>query len=212
MRTSKWFLMPFLFFVLINANANAQNFLFKHPRQGGFKFVKNDRYDFSNWQHFTGSGIVAVGFYRILKKRRVKHAKLKAGLLASTVGLLKEWEDGYREGWGIHDSVFNQLGILSFLLFQNVTQFTFTVMPVIAGAEDFGFGLQFFRTSEMPYLRTSFGVFLEYTNHGRTWVGLDSHVRLYGNTTLRFGASMINLQDPNRFEFRPNIGLGFHLF
>jgi len=211
MRT-KWIFLSLLFFVSIYSEASAQNFLFKHPRHGGFKFIKNDRYDFSNWQHFTGSGIMAVGLLRVFREKNIRHAKLKAGLLASTIGLLKELEDGYREGWGMHDAIFNQLGIVSFLLLNNYTKFTLTVMPVVASTEDFGFGLRFFQTKELPVVRTSFGVFIEYNQARRTWVGLDSHIRLYGRASLRLGAAMIELRDANRFRFEPNVGFGFRLF
>lgn len=208
---NKWFFAPLLVVLVFFSSAHAQYFLFKHPRHGGFKFVPHDRYDFSNWQHFTGSGMLAVGFFKLFRKKNIRHAKVKAALLASTLGLLKEFEDGYREGWGVHDTIFNQLGIVSFLLLQNYTGFTLTVMPVMASAHDVGFGVRFFRSREIPFVRTSFGVFLNYNNNRRTWVGLDAHIRVHGRTSVRFGASMIKLQDANRFQFRPNIGLGFQL-
>ena len=190
----------------------AQNFLFKEPRQGGFKIKKNERFDFTNAQHFTGSGILAVGTHKIFRDAGIKHNKICAALFATTIGLLKELEDGYRDGWGMKDVVFNELGIFTFLLLSDYTHYTLTFKQVISGPNDYGAGIRFFRTSEFTPLNASLGIYVVYDNKKDTWVGVDSHFRLLGRAELHLSVSAINLNNANLLYLRPNLGFGFRLF
>ncbi|MFQ5650454.1 MAG: hypothetical protein ACE5IY_10980 [bacterium] len=199
------------FLAMLISNAPAQNFLFKQPRRGGFKFKQHDEFDFTNAQHFTGSGILAVGFYRLLQHTHIRKPKVMASLLATGVGLLKELEDGYREGWGMKDVLFNELGIMTFLILNEYTRFTLTLKQVIISPDDYGAGIRFFRSADLTPLNASFGVYLIHTNNRETWVGLDSHFSLIEKLEFHVGSSMINLGYANRFHFRPNVGFGIRL-
>jgi len=202
-----------LFFGMwIPTTASAQYFLFKQPRHGGFKIKPNDQFDFSNIQHFTGSGILATGFYHILQDRGMAHPKLLAGLLATGVGLLKEFEDGYREGFGMKDVLSNEFGIATFLLANKLTHFTVTVKQVISGPNDYGLGLRFFRTGEISPLKTTFGVYVVRDNHADTWVGLDSDVGLDKRLELHFGVSLLKLENSNFTSISPTFGFAYRLF
>ncbi len=200
------------FLVLSSSTAEAQYFLFKQKRRGGFKVKPHDELDFSNAQHFTGSGMVAVGFYRIFRNTNMKYPKLFAGLMASGVGLLKEVEDGYREGFGVKDVIFNELGITAFLLSSNLTHFTLAIKQVVTTSDDYGVGVRFFRTTEFLPLQASFGLYTIRNNHEETWVGIDSSIHLYKELQLSFGMSMIKLETSNFAEFRPNFGLAYQIF
>ncbi len=203
----------FLLFALVGrSDVLAQDFLFKAPRQGGFKFKKNDKFDFSNTQHFSGSGVVAIGFYMALKNTSVRYPKAMAGIMASMVGLLKELEDGYRDGWGNKDVLFNELGILTFLLLSDYAHYTLTFKQIVAGPDDYSVGVRFFRTSDFTPLRASFGFYVEYDNHHETWVGIDSHFALFGRAEGHVGVSLANLRNANELHWRPNFGLGFRIF
>lgn len=193
-------------------SSKAQNFLFKHPRDNTFKIKQVDNYDFTNAQHFTGSGILSVGFHKFLHNQGVRHAKVWASLLATGVGLLKEYEDGYREGWGMKDVVFNELGIVTFLFLSDVTHYTVTFKQVIIGPDNYGAGIRFFRTSDFSALNSSLGIYTILDNRQRTWVGVDMHFGVFEKMEAHVGASMINLDNANIYEFRPNFGFALRLF
>lgn len=190
-------------------NARSQNFIFKYPRTGGFKVKDRDKFDFSNAQHYTGSGILAVGFYKLLADTPIKHEKLVAGLAACLVGLAKEIEDGYREGFGEKDLLFNQLGIISFLFLSELTHYTLTLKYIVGGDQDYGLGLRFFRTNDFSPLKISLGLYAIRDVNGKSWVGMDSHFNLHKNAEIHMGASAVDINDANAFHFRPNIGLAF---
>ncbi len=199
-----------LLFPVFCQTAHAQNFLFKEPRSGGFKIRQNDALDFTNSQHFVGSGILALALHQAIRNTEVKHPKVLAGILASGIGLLKEYEDGYREGWGTYDYVFNQLGIISFLLASELTHFTVTVDQVLNSGRDIGVGLRFFATDTFSPLNASFGVYVMRNLSRETWVGLDTHMELLDHAELHFGMSMINLSEAGRRQMRLNIGLAYN--
>jgi len=205
-------ILALFFGVTVPTIASAQYFLFKQPRHGGFKIKSDDPFDFSNIQHFTGSGILATGFYHIFHDRGMKRPKLLAGLLASGVGLLKEFEDGYRDGFGMKDVLANEFGIATFLLATKLTHFTVTVKQVVSGPSDYGFGLRFFRTGEISPLRTTFGVYVIRDNHKETWVGLDSDVGLDKRLELHFGMSLLRLENANLARISPTVGLAYRFF
>ena len=191
----------------------AQKYLFGEPRQGSFKFVNDDRFDVTNGMHFSGSGMLAVGFYKFFKADGSPHPKLNAAVIACALGLLKEFEDGYREGWGIKDSIFNQLGILSFLLLGDHLHFTATLEQALSTAENYSFGVRYLRTSEFTPLNTSLGLFAHYNTRKVTEFGADMHFPLFGKTELHLGLTLATMKgDAVKIVQRPNVGLGFKLF
>lgn len=191
----------------------AQKYLFGEPRQGSFKFVNDDRFDVTNGMHFSGSGMLAVGFYKFFKADGSQHPKLNAAVIACALGLLKEFEDGYREGWGIKDSIFNQLGILSFLLLGDHLHFTATFEQALSTSENYSLGVRYFKTSEFTPLNTSLGLFAHYNTRKVTEFGADMHFFLFGKTELHLGLTLATMKgDAVKMVQRPNVGLGFKLF
>jgi len=90
-----------------------------YPRDGRFKqiasqndpwfFVDEEHWDIKapdKWQHFTGSYLVQ----KLLSRRLNKYI---SALLIFSLGMVKEYEDGYREGWSVRDLTVNSLGILA---------------------------------------------------------------------------------------------------
>ncbi len=198
--------------ILIVIQSEVQGQLFDSPRRGGFKFIKNDNFDITNAQHFVGSGIVAVGFYKLFKPLSMSHPKVAAGLVTSFLGLLKEYEDGHREGFGKKDAIFNQIGIVTFLLLSEYSNYTLTYEQIISSPNNLGLGIRFFRTADFTPLKTSIGLFIYYDNYDDTWLGVDTHLLLLSRTELHIGLSIVKLADPNHAYIRPNIGVGFKLF
>jgi hypothetical protein len=212
MRIAVFGIVGLLCLAALNTDLCAQNFLFKHPRQGGFKFVQHDGADVTNLEHFAGSGILAIGAYNVYGRMGWRHAKLKAGLTACAIGLLKEFEDGYREGWGRMDTFANQVGIVTFLLLSDYAHFTLGIEQLFQGIDDYGLGVRFFRFAQLTPLKASFGFFALYNAHRQPWVGVDTHFLLLGRSEVHMGFSMINLQSANRLNVKPNIGISFFLF
>jgi len=90
-----------------------------YPRDGKFKqlapqndpwfFVDEENWDIKapdKWQHFTGCYFTQ----KLLSKRMNKYF---SALLVFCLGVAKEYEDAYREGWSARDLAVNSLGILS---------------------------------------------------------------------------------------------------
>ncbi len=202
-----------LVFLLTGLSPAKAQYLFSEPRQGGFKFIGDDRFDVTNGMHFSGSGMLAVGFYKFFKADGSPHPKLNAALVSSALGLLKEFEDGYREGWGIKDSFFNQLGILSFLLMGDQLHFTATLEQALSTSENYSFGVRYFKTSVFTPLHTSLGLFALYNTRKVTEFGVDMHVFLFARTELHLGLVLATMKgDAVKMVQRPNVGLGFKLF
>jgi len=199
------------FFAFVPA-VHSQNFLFKEPRHGGFKIKKDDNFDFTNAQHFLGTGVLVVGLYKGIRATRQSHPKLTAALLATTIGLLKELEDGYREGVGVKDIIFNELGMFTFLFLADYTHYTLTLKQMVITPDEYGIGIRFFRTSDFTPFKASLGFYAIRDNHDRSWAGADTHFKLHRNLEFHFGASLVDLAQANRFQFRPNIGLAFRFF
>ncbi|HEX9653881.1 MAG TPA: hypothetical protein VGA99_09225 [bacterium] len=201
-----------LLVILYLQNAFGQNYLFDEPRQGGFKFIPNDHLDITHAMHYTGSGMLARGFYNLYQSRGMKHPKLWAGLTACSIGLLKEYEDAYRTGWGRIDTIFNQLGIISFLMLKDYTRYSITVEEVVTADRQFGVGIRFFRSEQFSPLRASVGLFGYYDTHNDVWFGIDSHFWLIGRTELHTGITLFKLQEPNRPHVQPTAGFAFRLY
>ncbi|MFQ5676317.1 MAG: hypothetical protein ACE5G1_10505 [bacterium] len=191
----------------------AQKYLFSEPRHGGFKFKSHDPFDITNTLHFSGTGMLAYGFYKLLRLKGTKHSKLKAGLLASGLGFLKEFEDGYREGWGHKDVMFNELGIISYLLLSDYLHFTATFEQVISSDRNYGIGIRYFKTSEVTPLNASVGLFYLYTTQKESELGVDLHFFLLAKSQLHLGFAFVQFKDAAVFAVgRPNLGIGFKLF
>lgn len=95
---------------------------FTHPDKGYFSFQPPSRdpwYWVENggspdkWEHYMGN--YAGG---LILKNRV--GTVKTIVLLSTVNFLKEWGDGYREGFSVRDMGANTLGLLASLLNQKL--------------------------------------------------------------------------------------------
>ncbi len=114
MRMKTLFFLITLLLVLPNLS-HAWNY----PRDGRFKkiasqsdpwfFVDDEHWDIKapdKWQHFTG----CYASQKLLSKHMNKYF---SGLLILSVGLYKEYEDAYREGWSARDITVDVLGIVS---------------------------------------------------------------------------------------------------
>jgi len=94
-------------------------FGWNYPRDGKFKqlrpqndswfFVDEEHWDIKapdKWQHFTG----CYASQKLLSRHMNKYL---SGLLLFSIGVYKEYEDAYREGWSARDLAVDVLGILS---------------------------------------------------------------------------------------------------
>ena len=90
-----------------------------YPRDGRFKqiasqndpwfYVDEELWDIKapdKWQHFTGCYLTQ----KLLSKGMNKYL---SALLIFSLGVAKEYEDAYREGWSPRDLAVNSLGIIS---------------------------------------------------------------------------------------------------
>jgi hypothetical protein len=154
--------------------------------------------------------MLAVGFYEILRSQDVSHAKMKAALLSFSCGMLKEAEDGYREGWGRIDTIFNQLGILSFLLLSDYAKFTLGIEQTYARVNDFGLSVRFFDFDRLP-MNSSIGFYALYNTKEESYAGVDLHFPLLGRSDLHFGLNMVKLTEATHMRLQPNIGMSFKL-
>jgi hypothetical protein len=114
MRIKTLFFLMALFFA-VPSFSHAWNY----PRDGKFKqlasqndawfFVDEEHWDIKapdKWQHFTGCYVTQ----KLLSKRMNKYF---SALLVFSLGVAKEYEDAYREGWSARDLAVNSLGIIS---------------------------------------------------------------------------------------------------
>ena len=106
---------------LILCASSFAGILFSHPREGQFKFVSPgedyryyvnaDQLAFQTpdkWQHFMGNFLLA-------KPTEKKIGRWPTIALFSSVNILKEFEDGYREGASVRDLGVGIAGMLSSL-------------------------------------------------------------------------------------------------
>jgi len=97
----------------LKADAWTIPLLFEEPRHSGFKVRESVGYDASNAIHLFGSAFMYNSLDRVLCN--IWHDRHNAHLVAAgaTIGLgvLKELEDGYREGWDNRDFACNVLGV-----------------------------------------------------------------------------------------------------
>ncbi len=80
-----------------------------HPQRDSWFYVDYERWDIKapdKWQHFTGSYLSQKLLSRHLNQY------LSASLIMG-LGIVKEYEDGYREGWSPRDLAADFLGVLS---------------------------------------------------------------------------------------------------
>lgn len=106
------------------------NFWSSYPRDGRFKqlparadmwnYVDEERWAIrapDKWQHF-------IGCYLSQKLLQKKFGKWKAFLITEGLGILKEIDDGCREGWSPRDLIVDNLGILGAMLSNEKLKFT----------------------------------------------------------------------------------------
>lgn len=97
----------------------------KYPKSGDFKRLPAERdcwfyVDRNNWEieapdkwtHMMGSMSSTVIFSRFMNK-------YAAGAIVFALGLFKEYDDGYREGWSYRDILANSVGITAALTASN---------------------------------------------------------------------------------------------
>ncbi|MGH8004976.1 MAG: hypothetical protein ACRECJ_09680 [Limisphaerales bacterium] len=131
LRLFKILTLAVLFQLLGSARSEA-GFWSSYPRDGKFKqlparadmwyYVDDERWAIrapDKWQHF-------IGCYLSQKLLQQKFGKWKAFLLTETLGVLKEIDDGYREGWSPRDLIVDNLGILGAMVSGQRLQFTGT--------------------------------------------------------------------------------------
>jgi hypothetical protein len=108
-----------IFTILFLLLSTTLSYAWNYPRDGRFKqlapnrdgwfFVDEEHWDIKapdKWQHFTGCYVSQ----KLLSKHMNKYL---SALLIMSVGLYKEYEDAYREGWSARDIAVDLLGILS---------------------------------------------------------------------------------------------------
>jgi len=113
-------------YLFIPVNNLSAGILFNYPRDGHFKllsakydkwyYVDNENWYFKapdKWQHYIGNYFAA----KLLKD---KVGIIPTISLLSTASILKEIEDGYREGASIRDLEMNLFGIITGLFQQNL--------------------------------------------------------------------------------------------
>ncbi|MCG8603642.1 hypothetical protein MJD09_01400 [bacterium] len=209
MHRSSIAVIAILALTILCTDCQAQLLLFKEPRKGGFKFLKDSKMDVTHLQHFAGSGMLAIAFYHLFESKA--HAKLKAGAAAMSLALLKEVEDGFREGFGINDAIFDQIGVISFLLLSDHLGYSLEFVPVASPPDELGAGVRFFQTKKVGGMIPTYGFFIYQSNLGMTRVGLDAHFAVTDDIATHFGMSLFTLQNPNLYDLRPNWGLSFRL-
>jgi hypothetical protein len=80
-----------------------------HPHKDSWFFVDEENWDIKapdKWQHFTGS-------YASQKLLSMHVNKYVSALVLFSFGVVKEYEDAYREGWSARDLAADALGILA---------------------------------------------------------------------------------------------------
>jgi hypothetical protein len=108
-------LLAFVLLLVIPGISNAWNY----PRDGRFKqlspsrdswfFVDEANWDIKapdKWQHFTGNYVSQ----RLLSKHANKYV---SALVLFSLGVAKEYQDAYREGWSARDLAADAAGILA---------------------------------------------------------------------------------------------------
>lgn len=108
--------------ILLAATQSVGAFMFSYPRDGQFKRLgaSDDPWYYEGdpdwtlrapdkWQHMMGSYVSAKIFSTIMNENL-------AGGLVLGLGILKEVEDGYREGWSARDVLMDAAGVGASLL------------------------------------------------------------------------------------------------
>jgi len=106
-------ILVMLCLLVISANASWKvPWLFEHPRDGKFKVIewKNDSFDNTSFQHLGGSYFGTVALDIIYDKVGVDNSSIWAFTTMLGLGLLKEVEDGYREGFSRRDLLMDFIG------------------------------------------------------------------------------------------------------
>ena len=98
--------------ILLMSCSSTIPIVFEEPRHEGFKIkpIPHDAPDNTSIQHFVGSIVLSMGLSYLFKECGVKHYKTAGFLTAFGIGFLKEYEDGYREGFSRMDLLFDVYG------------------------------------------------------------------------------------------------------
>ena len=90
-------------------------YLFEHQRKHDFTFLpwNLDNLDNTSLVHYAGSCTLFLGVNYWLDSEHIKDGELKAGGIVLGLGLLKELEDGFREGFGRKDFVCDFAGVFT---------------------------------------------------------------------------------------------------
>lgn len=93
-------------------------YLFEHPRDGKFKTIpwSHEPWDGTTKYHYRGSAMLSSGLNFYFDQKNSKNPELKAGLITIGIGLLKEAEDGFREGFSSRDLAADAAGTISGIL------------------------------------------------------------------------------------------------
>ncbi|MCI0405803.1 MAG: hypothetical protein L0Z48_12400 [candidate division Zixibacteria bacterium] len=115
---------------LLGATQIEAGFWSSYPRDGRFKqlparadmwyYVDDEHWAIrapDKWQHY-------IGCYVSQRLLQQKIGKWKAFLVIESLGILKEIDDGYREGWSPRDLIVDNLGILGALVSGDRLKFT----------------------------------------------------------------------------------------
>ncbi len=80
-------------------------YLFESPRDGKFKTIpwNHEKWDRTTPYHLGGSAGLTIGFNSYLNNKNSKNPALKSAGISFGLGLLKETEDGFREGFSSRD-------------------------------------------------------------------------------------------------------------
>jgi len=80
-----------------------------HPNRDSWFFVDQENWDIKapdKWQHFTGN----YASQKLLSRHVNKYV---SAFVLFSLGVAKEYEDAYREGWSARDLTMDALGILT---------------------------------------------------------------------------------------------------
>lgn len=198
--------------LLLSHPVLGQNYFLDEPKRGGFKIRPSETMDVTNVMHFTGSGMGALVAHRLFEKLEWPHPDLWAGGVIVALGLMKEWQDGYREGLSIYDIIANHVGILTFLAAKRHLNFRLVPEKTFGYTDGHGLGLRFLRSSGLTPVQMSFGTFMLLPSGKPLEFGVDVHLPMGWRFEWHLGLSMFSFANLQRFALRPHTGIAVELF
>jgi len=96
-------------------------YIFEEPRRTTFRTIdwNKDKLDNTSLEHFLLSGVASSSLNWYFDSKKIKYPVVKSIGITLGIGLLKEFEDGYREGFSYKDMSFNILGTTLGILIYN---------------------------------------------------------------------------------------------